>query len=178
MGIAKTHSGVKLFYAILFNDESTLFKAKEKLILSHGDIDLESPVFRFDYTSYYEREMGKEIKRIFYCFKNLIKPDELADIKIRSNEAELSFSDENRQRTINLDPGYMTLAKIVLASAKDNIQRIYIKNGIYEEITLYYKNDTFNAFDWTFPDYRESYIPFFNSMRNRCKSQLKNGGMN
>jgi hypothetical protein len=82
------------------------------------------------------------------------------------------MSGEGR-RNVNLDPGYLTPAKVILASAKDNIQRIYMNNGIYEEITLFYKDGTFNAFEWTFPDYRQSYIPFFNALRKKYSEQIK-----
>ncbi len=173
MGSPKTHIPVKLFYAVLLsktqNPEDVEFFLSER----HGEIDLKSEAFNFNYTGYYEKEMGMDIKRIFYSFKKLIPAQELSNIKILSNAAELKFLSASGGRTLNFDPGYLTNAKVILASAKDNIQRIYIGNGIYEEITLYYKNNTFNAFEWTFPDYKQSYIPFFNQLRKRYSSQLK-----
>lgn len=173
MGKPKFHQPVLLFYGILFTDGATLEKTRAELVTRHGPIISKSRVYDFDYTGYYQKEMGGAIKRVFYAFEKLIMPDELADIKTASNALELSFSTDGTNRQINLDPGYMTLAKVVLASAKDNIQRIYIKDGIYVEITLYYKNRTFTPFEWTFPDYRETYIAYFNELRKTYAGLLK-----
>lgn len=173
MGKPKFHQPVLLFYGILFTDEGTLERASAALVGRHGPIVSRSPVYDFNYTGYYQTEMGGAIKRIFYAFEKLIQPEELADLKTASNALELSFSADGKNRPVNLDPGYITLAKVVLASAKDNIQRIYIKDGIYEEITLYYKNRSFTPFDWTFPDYRETYIAYFNELRNIYRGLIK-----
>ncbi|HOT74149.1 MAG TPA: DUF4416 family protein [Candidatus Wallbacteria bacterium] len=172
MGTPKLHQPVKLFYGVLFSDIETLPCVKERLVAEHGDIDSESEIFDFNYTGYYQKEMGDSIKRIFYSFSELIEPEELSHIKLKSNDIELTYLCGGK-RSVNLDPGYITPAKVILASAKDNIQRVYIMNGIYEEITLYYKNNTFNAFDWTFPDYKQSYIPFFNELRKVYVRQIE-----
>ncbi len=174
MGKPKFHQSVLLFYGILFTDAETLEKAEAELTKRHGAIISKSRVYDFNYTGYYRKEMGgADIKRVFYAFEKLIMPDELADVKTASNALELTFSKDGVNRSINLDPGYLTLAKVVLASAKDNIQRIYIKDGIYAEITLYYKNHSFTPFEWTFPDYRESYISYFNELRNTYRDLMK-----
>lgn len=167
MGTPKPHQPVKLFYAILFVEIEDLTAIKDLLTKKHGPIDTQSEIFDFNYTSYYKKEMAGDIKRIFYSFEKLIDARNLCCIKIESNSIEAGFPSKTGGRRINLDPGYLTPAKVILASAKDNIQRIYIDNGIYEEITLYYKNRTFKPFEWTFPDYKESYIPFFNQLRNK-----------
>lgn len=172
MGSPKFHAPVKLFYGALFTNEQTLNSTREILTDKHGEIDITSEIYGFDYTGYYQKEMGSSIKRIFFGFKNFIQPEELAGIKIFSNEIESGNLNETG-RSINLDPGYLTPAKVVLASTKDNIQRIYIGNGIYEEITLYYKNSSFQAFDWTFPDFRDTYIPFFNQLRSHFRKQCQ-----
>lgn len=178
MGIPKPHRPVKLFYAILFVETEDLASIKDILIKKHGPIDTQSEIFNFNYTGYYSKEMAGDIKRIFYAFEKLIDARELCAIKLEGNSIETGFPSITGGRRINLDPGYLTPAKVILASAKDNIQRIYIDNGIYEEITLYYKNRTFNPFEWTFPDYRESYIPFFNRLRDQFMiTAKKNSGV-
>ena len=177
MGIPKPHQPVKLFYAILFVEAEDLIEVRDLLTKKHGPIDMQSEIFDFNYTGYYKKEMDGDIKRIFYSFEKLIDARNLCCIKLESNSMETAFPSKTGGRRINLDPGYLTPAKVILASAKDNIQRIYIDNGIYEEITLYYKNRTFNPFEWTFPDYKESYIPFFNSLRNKFMTTTpKNAG--
>jgi hypothetical protein len=173
MGIPKPHLPVKLFYAILFVEAKDLSEIKGLLTKRHGPIDAQSEIFDFNYTGYYNKEMNADIKRIIYSFEKLIDARKLCGIKLESNSMEAGFPSPTGGRRINLDPGYLTPAKVILASAKDNIQRIYIDNGIYEEITLFYKNRTFNAFEWTFPDYKESYIPFFNQLRNKFMLQTK-----
>jgi len=173
MGKPKYHKPVLLFYGILFSDAETLEKATAELTARHGAIISKSRVYDFNYTGYYQNEMGGAIRRVFYAFEKPVMPDELADIKTASNALEVSYSKDGVNRPINLDPGYLTLAKVVLASAKDNIQRIYIKDGIYLEITLYYKNGSFTPFEWTFPDYRETYITYFNELRNIYKNLMK-----
>lgn len=174
MGTPKIHQPVKLFYGVLFNDIETLPCVRERLLEEHGAIDSESEIYDFDFTEYYRKEMGESIKRIFFSFEELIEPEELSHIKLKSNDIERIYMTGDGRRQVNLDPGYLTAAKVILASAKDNIQRVYINNGIYEEITLFYKDNTFNAFEWTFPDYRRGYIPFFNSLRKKYVEQLKN----
>jgi len=169
MGSPKFHAPAKLFYGALFTDAATLSAARDELAALHGPIDYESEVFDFDFTGYYQKEMAGPIKRIFYTFERPFDPVELVSVKIASNDIEKKYSRADGSRTINLDPGYATVAKIVLASTKDNIHRIYIRDGIYEEITLFYKDGSFRPFQWTFPDYRERYVPFFNRVRREMK---------
>ncbi len=173
MGTPKPHTPVKLFYAILFVDAKDPVELKTLLTEKYGPIDMQSEIFDFNYTCYYNKEMNGNIKRIFYSFEKLIDARRLCAIKLESNSMEAGFLSQAGGRRVNLDPGYLTPAKVILASTKDNIQRIYIDSGIYEEITLYYKNRTFNAFEWTFPDYKESYIPFFNRLRSEFMLQAK-----
>lgn len=172
MGEPKLHQPVKLFYGILINDLSLLENVKEKLTILHGKIDVISQIWDFNFTNYYCKEMGNNIKRIFFAFEDLIQPEMLLDIKIKSNAIEKEYLNFNN-RCVNLDPGYLSLAKVVLASTKDNIQRLYLGKGIYAEITLYYKNFSFQPFQWTFIDYKEKYIPFFNDLRKIYANQLK-----
>ncbi len=74
---------------------------------------------------------------------------------------------------MNLDPGYMTLGQFFLATTKDQRQRVYIRDGIYVEPTLYFQDGHFHAFDWTYRDYQsEEYIRFLESVRKGLKVQL------
>ena len=113
--------------------------------------------------------MGADLKRIFLFFERPVTPDRLADIKNITNEIEDSFcrNTENLpERPINIDPGYMTLAKVVLASTKDYAHRIYIGKGIYAEVTLFYQDKTFQPLLHTYPDYRSGeYVDLFNKAR-------------
>ncbi|MGE4357587.1 MAG: DUF4416 family protein, partial [Candidatus Omnitrophota bacterium] len=164
---------VKLIMGIIFNKEDIFYRIKDKLEHKFGKIDLESNIFPFDKTNYYEKEMGKDLKRKFLSFKKLIMPDRIAEIKLFTNKLEKIFAPNNK-RQINLDPGYITDSKLVLATTKNYFHRIYLKKGIYAEVTLYFREGSFRYFDTTYPDYRtEEYINFFNQVRGLYLRQLK-----
>lgn len=96
----------------------------------------------------------------------------LADIKIKTNDIEGILSFEGKRR-INLDPGYLTLSKIVLASTKDYAHRIYLGEGIFGEITLIYKGGTYEPHMFSYRDYQdESYIKIFMNVRSLYKKML------
>jgi hypothetical protein len=102
----------------------------------------------------------------------VIDPETLADIKVKTNEIEDSFS-VNGKRQINLDPGYLTLAKIVLASTKNYAHRVYLRKGIYGEITLFYQDGIFKPHIFTYRDYQEkSCVDMFMRARTLFKKQL------
>ncbi len=137
-----------------------------------GEIDFVSDEIPFNYTNYYEKELGRDVFRFFASFKNLILPDEIVEIKIRTNELEYSFNE--KKRLINLDPGYIELSKFVLATTKNYTHRIYLGKGIYAEVTLIYKDKNFQNLPWTYPDYRsEFYKEVLMNIRKIYKKQLK-----
>jgi len=118
--------------------------------------------------------MGEDLKKIFISFKKPILPQDLAKIKIGTNKIEnrLSF---DKKRTINIDPGYLELSKLVFATTKDFKHRIYLSHGIFAEVTLFYDNKTFKAWEWTYPDYKsQEYINIFNKIREIYARQIKN----
>lgn len=161
-------SPVKLIIAILFTSEGVLLNAKEGLERKFGRIDFESPVIPFGYTDYYEKEMGPDLRRQFISFERLIKPDTLASIKRYTNkiESRLTGKNEKYSRRINLDPGYIDAARLVLATCKDYAHRVYLGGGIYAESTLQFKEGTFVPWPWTYPDYKsEQYISNFIKIR-------------
>ncbi|MEN2985205.1 MAG: DUF4416 family protein [Thermodesulfovibrionaceae bacterium] len=164
---------VLLFIGTLFNDEEYYFKAKEILESIFGEILFESAKMQWNYSNYYSDELGSPIQRRFIFFKNLISEEDLAEIKIKTNEIEDSLSLEGK-RKINLDPGYLGLAKIVLATTKDYSHRIYLKKGIYAEVTLIFKNSSFQPHINTYRDYAsEDYIKLFNLARTLYKELIK-----
>ncbi|MCM8796097.1 MAG: DUF4416 family protein [Candidatus Omnitrophica bacterium] len=165
MGELKRPKPVKLIVGFIFQQEFILNQAKKILKKYFGLIDFESQILPFEHTRYYEKEFGYPLKREFVSFKRLIIPSRLAKIKIITNKIENRLALSGRRR-INIDPGYLNLSKVVLATTKDYKHRIYINKGIYEEVTLFYENKTFNAFAWTYPDYKTpEYIAIFNRIR-------------
>jgi len=177
MAEIKTPVPVKLICGVIAADEEVLSAALRELASVYGKIDCESPVIPFDFTDYYEREMGKNLIRRFAAFHNLIDPGALPDIKINTNNIEKKIAavfSETSARPVNLDPGYISASKLVLATVKDFSHRIYLRDGIYGEITLSFKGGAFTHMEWTFPDYRtRPYKEFFEKVRSIYMRQLK-----
>jgi hypothetical protein len=139
-----------------------------------GSLDAASPRFEFAETDYYAGEMGAGLQKQFFVFAPTSDwPQRLAAVKRQTNAWEQAYANLGRHlepRPLNLDPGYLTLAKLVLASTKDHAHRIYLADGIYAEVTLHLKHGRWQAWDWTFPDYRRSdYHDFFSACRERLR---------
>lgn len=169
MSKTKKHPKVNLIIGVIFNKIEYLEEAKKYLVRKFGEIDYESSMIDFNFTDYYQKEMGRNLKRRFISFKNLIAPVELPDIKLYTNRLEERFSRSKNKpsRNINLDPGYITSAKLILATTKDYFHRIYLNSGIFAEITLFFKVGSFQPFNWTYLDYKtKQYINIFNCIRN------------
>jgi len=144
---------VKLFAGLISNSEENIFAAEKTLASKYGQIDIESAVIPFDFTDYYNSKMGMGLLRKWVSFKKLILPSDLSCIKLKTNKIEDKTAQESK-RKVNIDPGYINLSKVVLASTKDFSHRIYLDNNIYAEITLIYKQKEFVSLPWTYPDYK------------------------
>jgi len=142
------------------------------LIKKFGEVDIESNTQPFNFTDYYEEEFGENLMQKLFSFSTLIRQDELAEIKIITNSIENNMA--HHKRKINLDPGYITLNKYILASTKNGPSRIYLNQGIYAEITLRFINKSFVSCEYTYPNYKTyEYINFLTSVRQKYKLQLK-----
>jgi hypothetical protein len=130
----------------------------------------------FDHTDYYEPEMGAPLFRRVMAFCNLIEQDSLADIKLFTNDLEKRLSRQGRRR-VNIDPGYLLAERFVLATGKNYTHRVYLRAGIYADLTLIYHEGRFQALDWTYPDYAgEAVIDFLKSVRDRYIYQMRQRG--
>ncbi len=165
--------GAKLVIGFIFKEAGIFDKGKSILRKEFGKIDYESHALAFTHTDYYETEIGKNLKRKFICFEKLIQPQNLAKIKITANIIEKKLS-RNGLRLINIDPGYLDMAKLILASTKNYKHRIFLDKGIYAEITLFFQNKSFTPWEWTYPDYKTAdYIRIFNQIREIYANQIK-----
>ena len=172
MGETRYPEKVKLICGLITNNKEVYEKTKKILARLFGKIDFESGPFEFVFTKYYEKELGKKLKRRFLSFERLIDPEDIAGIKALTNNIEAKFSLQNK-RQLNIDPGYLTLAKLVLATTKDYNHRIYLSRGIYAEVTLCYIGNSFQGWKWTYRDYlTQDYIHFFNKIRGIYQKQL------
>lgn len=176
MGRLQTPRPVKLFIAMLSSDPSMFDLCKEELSRQYGPIDMETAPALWEFTDYYANEMGRGLLRKFIFFENPIDPSGLSSIKNLTNQIESATAVESAgkiRRRINLDPGYVTEAKVVLASTKDYSHRIYIGGNIYAEVTLRYRGRSFEPLEHTYPDYRtREYIDMFNKARGMLRSAL------
>jgi len=165
---------VKLFTGIIYPsgvDISGIMKALEK---EYGPVDSVSEAIEFNHTVYYD-EMGENLLKIFFSFSKLVEREIMAEVKLLTNSLEEKFS-EKCTRSVNIDPGYMTMSNVFLASCKDFYHRVHIGMGIFLENEYYYSSGEFKFWDWTYPDYKkEEYLNFFYRLRKIYHSQLRAG---
>ncbi len=166
---------VKLMMSLFSPENELVEKVMGHLSDIYGEADWISPEIFFDRTRYYEKEMGWPLYRRFLSFKNLIPPEMLVKIKLKTNEIEKTYL-KGEQRRINIDPGYISLERLVLATGKNYIHRIYLQKGIYADLTLVFKRGGFEILDWTYPDYADpKMIDWFNTIRSQYLAQLREG---
>jgi hypothetical protein len=168
---------VKLIIGILAADQTCLNAAHKSFSVRFGKIDLESDVWPFTQTGYYNNETGPNILRQFVSLEKLIDPAKLAKIKHTANKLEQKLARLLKSplpRPVNLDPGIIEPSKLVLATTKNYSHRIYIGNKMFAEVTLIYEKGAWRHLDYTYPDYREPrYHEFFSKVRTRLLEQLK-----
>lgn len=144
-----------------------------------GPVALTSQVFSFDDTTYYEKTMGRDLKKVFFAFERLVDPTELIEAKRFTNDLEVQFAAENdyeEQRPLNLDPGYVTEAKLVLATTKDRDHRLYLGRGIFAEVTVHYYRGNWTTHPWTYPDYQSAeYHEFLTQCRDYLRGRYRRG---
>ncbi|MCI0332127.1 MAG: DUF4416 family protein [Planctomycetes bacterium] len=156
--------------AVTSRYDEALKAALEAEAECYGPVALVSEAYRFTETEYYTATMGPDLRKQFLAFQWLMDPGNLAYVKRQTNEWEALYASMGRHpepRPVNLDPGYITPAKLVLASTKDHAHRIYLRDGIYAEITLTYRQRKWQPMEWTYPDYRrDDYQKFFTQCRD------------
>lgn len=177
MGAIRPPKRAKLFTGLLTGDADLLVMAQRRLVEHFGPIEMQSDVWPFDATDYYESELGSDVKRQFVFFRELVSVERLAEIKRLTNAIEERICDDlARPRTlrpVNIDPGYITLSKLVLATTKDHAHRLYLHRGIYAEVTLRFEAGRWRPWPWTYPDYAaDTYHAAFTQARDRLKTQL------
>jgi len=158
----------------LFTGDIQIFKRLvPEFISMYGQIDLVSSWMAFDYTRYYETEMGTPLHRRLCSFQRLIAQQDLAGIKMETHQIEQSFSQSGRRR-VNIDPGYMLRERFVLASGKNFSHRICIGDGVYADLTLICHKSDFQRLPWTYPDYADGdMLEFLEQVRNKYIWDIK-----
>lgn len=174
MGSPSQTAPVLLLVAAFSRHEAALEWARERVAAAWGPLALESPRYDFAETDYYAAAMGAGLKKCFWACERPIDPGTLPALKLAANAWEAEYAALGRHaepRPLNIDPGYLTPAKLVLATTKDFAHRLYLSEGIYAEITLSFRHGAWQAAPWTFPDYRRvDYQEFFTACRRRLSA--------
>ena len=175
MSAPKPADDVKPTVSVFSPEEKILEEVMRELQGMCGPADWISPPLFFDRTRYYEKEMGWPLHRRFLSFEGLIRPESLVDLKLETNELEKRYVQEGKRR-VNIDPGYIALERLVLATGKNYTHRIYLSKGIYADLTLVFHQGSFQTLTWTYRDYADPVIiGYFNDIREHYKHQLRRG---
>ena len=173
MGQIHSPKPVLLLIAVSSRYDEALTWAEQQTVAEFGSLHLKSEAFDFVETDYYQSTMGDGLKKQFLTFEKLIDPGKLAAIKCLTNDWEDQYAASGQHgepRPVNLDPGYLTMAKLVLASTKDHAHRVYLSRGIYAELTLQFRGAQWQTMPWTYPDYcRGDYQEFFAECRRALR---------
>lgn len=173
MSEIKPTTKVKLICSIFSPEDRLIMEVIKDLEAYFGAIDWLSEKLIFDRTQYYKKEMGWPLFRRFVSFSGLIPPDHIVDVKLTTNQIERKFISGNNRKA-NIDPGYVSLERLVLATGKNYTHRIYLKSGIYADLTLVFHAGSFRFLDWTYPDYAdEKVIGYFNTVREGYLQHLR-----
>jgi hypothetical protein len=176
MAEIKGFAPAKLVCGVMAGDEAHFAGAEAKLAEAFGPVDGRSGWFPFDFTDYYESLMGGGLQRGFLSFERPVPPDRLSEIKIRTDalEDELAEMWNPEGRPVNLDPGILTSAALVMATAKNFSHRVPLRDGIYGHLEFLYAKNGIRRLEWTYPDFRDDrYVPFFLAARRIHLRRLK-----
>jgi len=164
---------VKLITSLFSPQKDLIDQVIQEMESILGPVDWKSRDLFFDRTKYYAREMGWPLYRRFISFENLIRPEDLVEVKLKTNRIEKQYIEDDKRR-INIDPGYIALERLILATSKNYTHRIYLGQGIYADLTLIYQRGTFQPLEWTYRDYSDSeMIDCFNRLRESYKNQIR-----
>ena len=175
MGLAEQFEKEKLIMGVIFHDRGIYEKALSILTEKFGRVDFSTEEFSFTelFSDYYDEEIGGEARRIIFSFENLIDPSLQAEIKTYTNALEAQFSKEGK-RLINLDPGFLSHGRLMLATTKKTGFRIPLCDGIYTELTLFYARGAWQKLPWTYRDYQSELVQkFLTKVRKRYLEQRK-----
>lgn len=162
----------KLVIGFFLKEKGLGIRVVKTLTDKYGAVDMASPWLPFNFTTYYNDEMGTPLFRRLVAFKQLIHQDSLADIKLFTNNLENEHSIDGK-RVVNIDPGYLLHERFVLATGKNFSHRIHIGKGIYADLTLIYTKGGFEPLPWTYPDYAsENIMTFLKQVRKKYMVDL------
>src|SRR5689334_4391592 len=116
MGTPREPKPAKFFAALLSSTQELLTQTEKDLMALMGQIDRRSAALPWNLSTYYEQEMGSGLLRCFVGFSSLLPPEELTELKLKSQLIEDRYRDRGGGRRINVAPGYLDAHTLVLAS--------------------------------------------------------------
>lgn len=175
MSVPRPPRAVKLVMSFLFSAEKEFSSALSALNRPYGPVDFVSEALPFNFTRYYEPEMGSKLWRRVAGFEPLVMPDQLVPVKLWANREEARALNESGGRRVNIDPGILSASNFILATGKDYSHRIYLGEGVYGDLTLIFQKGNFSPLPWTYPDYAsQPLLGLMELLRKRYLWQLKN----
>ena len=173
MGTEREYKKVNLFSGIIFRDNENYKSIKGELEKNFSTVDLESEKFVFDSTDYYNEEMGFPLYRKFISFTDLTSPEKLPDVKVFTNELEVMTSVAGK-RTVNIDPGYISEANVIIATTKNYYHRVPLDRGVYAHIEYVIRHKKIVPMEWTYPDFKKpSHMEFFSNLRILHRNKIR-----
>ncbi len=183
MSVLQIPVPANLTVSVMYLNDHLCFEIRSILEKMSGDIDAVSPSYSFsDISPYYDPEMGTGVKKIIFSFKEPVEREKLVDIKLKCVDLEEKYS-VNGKRTVNLDPGLLSLENFILATGKNFSHRIYLGKGVFAEVTLMFgKKGVVKELPWTYRDYlyepaRSFLLEVREIYRVKREKILKNNGI-
>jgi Domain of unknown function (DUF4416) len=156
VGTAASPQRSLLIISVLGRSAAHVGLAIERLEQQLGELLYISAQIPFDWTDYYEGELGQQPVRRFVAFRALVDPSRLPKIKRATGRLEIALSRPGEGRAVNIDPGILNAHQLVLASTKSRRHRIYLSEGIYADLMLLFDGGCCSSLPWTYADYADA----------------------
>ena len=175
MAVRGGFKAVKYFCGLIYGRSEAAEQAIAMLQGMLSEVDSRSAAIPFTLTDYYRAEMGEPLFRQFVSFSGWRSPQELPGIKIGAMGLEERLALDGR-RTVNLDPGYLSEANVIIATAKNHYHRVPLADGVYAHLEYVLKGGRIGFLPWTYPDFRsDAYVDFFMRLRERYQRERQGG---
>lgn len=173
MSKLKQPEPVKFIAAVFSREASLINEVASRFEKIAGLLDYASELMAFDHTDYYRKEMGAPLYKRFFAVEQISDPAGLVEIKIQTNRVEEEYH-QGDNRTVNIDPGYLAVNRLILATGKDVAHRVYLDKGVWADLSLVYQHGAWKDLPWTYPDYSSNDVKtILLEIRKKYLEQLK-----
>ena len=158
-----------LIVSVIYSSLDALADALQALERRFGRVQYETMEIECAVAKTYLEEMGDNLMRRFFSFERLISRAALPEVKAQCAKIEAQYSDQVDDflfRTVNIDPGVLCEANLVIAGYRDLKHRVYLRDEVYAETCLIYNRDHWARLPWTSPEfYDDEAVDFFDRTR-------------